>query len=191
MRYNLTPVAVMVAMAFFPSLALSGLFEITPAMQAGLDRKKTVIAEWAANPVVVKAVLEQNAKGPIDGMNNAKWKTIRRSDALVAGLQENAAAIVLKQKLDDGHGLFSEAFVNAALGEKVAFAEKTSNYIHKGSPKFDVPFNTGKSWQGTPEFDESSQIYAVQISVPVVAAGKNVGVLVVGVRLSRLGKVQD
>jgi hypothetical protein len=122
-------------------------------------------------------------------MDNAKWKGTRRTDPLVTGFQSNAAGQFLKARLAESQGAVSEAFLNAAQGEKVAFAEKTTSYIHKGSAKFDVPFTTGKPWQGKPEFDESSQTYAIQISVPVMADGKTIGALVVGVNLSHLEKV--
>ena len=161
-------------------------FEITPGMQAELDRQKTVIAGWAANPTIVNAVLEQNKRGPIAGMDNPKWKQTRRSDAVVVGFQSNAAAQFLKAKVEDAKGTNNEAFLSASHGEKVAFIEKTTSYIHVGQGKFDVPFGTGKSWQGQPEFDESSQTYAVQISVPVLADGKPIGALVVGVNLTHL-----
>jgi hypothetical protein len=85
--------------------------------------------------------------------------------------------------------MFNEAFLNAAQGEKVAFVEKTTSYLHKGQQKFDVPFTTGNAWQGKAEFDESSQTYAIQISVPVMAEGKPVGALVVGVNLTHLEKL--
>lgn len=167
--------------------AASG-FDMTPAVQAELERQKTVVASWAANPVIVNAVAEQNRKGPIAGMDNAKWKATRRSESVVTAFQNNAAGQFLKTKLAEGNGAFSEAFLNAAEGQKVAFVEKTTSYIHKGQAKFDVPFMSGKPWQGKPEFDESSQTYAVQISVPVLAEGKSIGVLVVGVNLSHLEK---
>ena len=96
--------------------------------------------------------------------------------------------MLLKAKLDAGQNIYSEAFLSAAGGEKVAFVEKTSSYIHKGAPKFNVPFTTGVGWQGAPEFDESSQTYAIQLSVPVNADGKAIGVLVVGLSLSQLEK---
>ncbi len=164
-------------------------FEVTPAIQKELDRHIDVVKGWAANPVVVKAVEEQNKKGPISGMDNPKWKTVRRSDDLVKGFQANEAGKYLKQKLADSNETYSEAFLNAALGEKVAFVEKTTSYIHKGSAKFDVPFTQSKPWQGQPEFDESSQTHQIQVSVPVASGGKPVGVLVVGVNLTRLEKM--
>jgi hypothetical protein len=167
----------------------AGALEITPAVQAELDKQKVVVAAWAADPAVVAAVRAQNAKGPIEGMDNAKWKTVRRSDPTVKGFQDNPAAKVLKSRVEAGSGAFNEAFLSGAQGEKVAFVDKTTSYIHKGQAKFDVPFGTGKAWQGKPEFDESSQTHAVQVSVPVMDGGKVIGALVVGVNLSHLEKI--
>lgn len=167
-------------------LAAGEGFQMTPAVQAELDRHKIVIAGWAASTPVVNAVVEQNRKGPIAGLDNAKWKITRRRDPVVTAFQTNAAGQFLKAKVEETKGAISEAFLSAAHGEKVAFVEKTSSYIHVGAPKFDVPFTTGRSWQGQAEFDESSQTYAIQIAVPVLGDGKPVGVLVVGVNLSHL-----
>jgi hypothetical protein len=164
-------------------------FEMTPTVQAELDKQKGLVAAWAANPVIVNAVQEQNRRGPIAGMDNAKWKVTRRTDPVVTGLQSGPAGQFLKAKLAESQGAVSEAFLNAARGEKVAFVEKTTSYIHKGSAKFDVPFNAGKAWQGQPEFDESTQTYAIQVAVPVLADGRAIGALVVGVNLAYLQKV--
>jgi hypothetical protein len=164
-------------------------FDLTPAVQAELDKQKTIIAGWAADPVIVKAVKEQNGKGPISGMDNPKWKTTRRSDPVVRALQDCAAGRFLKGKVEASQGMFSEAFLNAAQGEKVAFVEKTTSYLHKGQAKFDVPYAGAKSWQGKAEFDESAQTYQIQISVPVLADAKSIGVLVAGVNLTHLEKI--
>ncbi|MFB3818188.1 MAG: hypothetical protein ACE147_11030 [Candidatus Methylomirabilales bacterium] len=164
-------------------------FEISPAVQAEIDRQKSVIAAWAASPEVVSAVREQNARGPIPGMDNAKWKATRRADLTVRGFQMNPAGRFLKRKLDESGVTYSEAFLSAARGEKVAFVEKTTSYIHKGQPKFDVPFQTGQTWQGKPELDDSSQMYMLQLSVPVLDQAKPIGVLVVGVNVSHLERI--
>jgi hypothetical protein len=176
-----------VGIAMIASLAWAA-FEITPAVQKEIDRSVEAVKVWAASPAIVKAVMAQNGKGPIAGMDNAKWKAVRRSDDVVKGFQNNEAGQFLKQKVAESSELYSEAFLSAAQGEKVAFLEKTSSYTHKGSPKFDVPFG-GKTWQGKPEFDESSQTHQVQVSVPVLADGKAAGVLVVGINLTKLEKV--
>ncbi len=175
-------------LAVLVSLAWAA-FEVTPAVQKEIDRHIEVVKGWAANPVIVNAVLAQNQKGPIAGMDNGKWKTVRRSDDLVKGFQTNEAGKYLKQQADGASGMYPEAFLSAAQGEKVAFIEKTTSYIHKGAAKFDVPFGSGKAWQGQPEFDESSQTHQIQVSVPVASGGKPVGVLVVGLNLTNLEKV--
>jgi hypothetical protein len=175
--------------ALWGAAGAAGAFEVTPAVQAELDRQKQVVAGWAADPVIVQAVREQNARGPLPGMDNARWKSTRRSDPVVKQFQDSPAGRFLRARLEASQGVFSEAFLNAAGGEKVAFAEKTTNYIHRGMAKHDVPFTTGRPWQGKPEFDESSQTYAVQIAVPVLDGGKPIGSLVVGVNLSHLEKV--
>ena len=189
MRRGLASIVVITAVALLGASAMAGGFEMTAGVQVELDKQKGIVASWAASPVIVGAVLEQNRRGPIAGMDNAKWKVTRQSDPMVTAFQSNQAGQFLKTKLVESQGAVSEAFLNAARGEKVAFAEKTTSYIHKGAAKFDVPFNTGKAWQGEAEFDESSQTYAIQVSVPVLAEGKPIGALVVGVNLSYLEKL--
>lgn len=164
-------------------------FQISEKVQAELEKRKTDLSALAANAVIVGAVKDQNGKGPIAGLDNPKWKVTKRSDPMVKALQDCPAGKFLKEKADASGGAYSEAFLNASQGEKVAFIEKTSSYIHKGSPKFDVPFNDNKAWQGKPEFDESTQTYAVQVSVPVLDGGKPIGALVVGINLTHLEKV--
>jgi hypothetical protein len=175
-----------VGVAVMATLAWAAV-EVTPAVQKQIEKHVEVVKGWAANPAVVKAVEAQNGKGPIAGMDNAKWKSVRRSDDLVKGFQTCEAGKFLKAKADEAGEVYPEAFLSAAQGEKVAFIEKTTSYIHKGSAKFDVPFG-GKVWQGQPEFDESSQTHQVQVGVPVVSGGKPIGVLVVGINLTKMEK---
>ncbi len=168
--------------------AALGAYEITPAVQKELTHHAEVVRGWAASPVIVKAVLEQNAKGPLPGMDNETWKSVRRSDDIVRHLAGNDAGKFLTRKIEESNGLYLRAFLNAARGEKAAFTEKTISYLHRGAPKFDVPFSTGKTWQGPPELDIITEVHDVQISAPVFSEGKPVGVLVVGVNLKKLEK---
>ncbi len=151
------------------SMAMLGwaAFEMTPAVQKELDKTIETVKTWAADPILVSAVVAQNQKGPIVGLDNAKWKAIRRSDEQIKAFLSNDAGKLLKKKLEESKGLYSEAFLSASQGEKVAFVDKTTSYLHKGQPKFDTPFSTGKPWQGQPEFDESSQTHQIQVAVPV------------------------
>jgi hypothetical protein len=161
-------------------------FEVMPKIQEQITWQVWNANGWAASPVVVEAVLAQNKKGPIPGMDNAKWKTVPESDAIVQGFINNGAAKFLKEEMAKTGGISTGAFLNAAQGEKVAFTDKTGSYIHKGSAKFDVPFTSGKTWQGPPELDDSGKVYEVQIAVPVLSEGKAIGVLIVEINATKL-----
>jgi hypothetical protein len=161
-------------------------FEVMPLVQDEITQKIWLANGWAGSAPVVQAVLAQNQKGPIPGMDNPKWKTVPESDAIVQGFIKNEAAAFLKEELEKTDGIVTGVFLNAALGEKVAFTEKTGSYIHKGSAKFDSPFTSGKAWQGQPELDDSGKVYEVQVSVPVLSDGKTIGVLVVEINATKL-----
>ncbi len=181
-------VAASLAAAALAAVPAGAVQEITPAMQKEISRRTEVIRKWAASPVIVKAVLAQNEKGPIPGMDNVKWKSVRRSDELIRSFVGSEAGRFLAARLEESKGLYARAFLCASRGEKGAFNEKTISYLHKGSAKFDVPMATGKAWQGPPELDEITETIHVQVAVPVLAEGKPAGVLVVGIDISKLQK---
>jgi hypothetical protein len=164
----------------------ASVFEVMPLIQEKITQQVWLATGWAGSKPVVDAVLAQNQKGPIPGMDNPKWKTVPENDAIVQGFLNNEAAKFLKEELAKTDGICTGAFLNAAQGEKVAFTEKTGSYIHKGSGKFDVPFTTGKSWQGPAELDDSGKVYEIQVSVPVMFEGKSVGALVVEINGTKL-----
>jgi hypothetical protein len=175
-----------VVVSLVVTLAWGADFQVTPAMQQEVDKQIEAAKGWAAHPVVVDAVLDQNKKGPIPGMDNPVWKTTPDIEAVVQAFVNNQAAGFLKQRIGETNGICTGAFLNAAQGEKVAFTEKTGSYIHKGSAKFDVPFTTGKTWQGPPELDDSGKVYEIQVAVPVLWEGKPVGTLVVEINATKV-----
>lgn len=168
--------------------------KIDAAIQAKIDTWKTEAAKWASDPIVSKQVADHNAKGPIDGMTEDKWKVLKPRAPEVKAFETNPAGEFLKARLAESKGAVTEAFLNGAKGEKVAFTDKTSSYCHKGKAKFDKPFDSKNAWQGEPEFDESTQIDSLQIAVPILEVRKDgekestvsIGVLVVGLDLSKL-----
>lgn len=144
---------------------------------------------WAASPAVIEAVLAQNKKGPIVGMNNAKWKVTPKSDAIVQDFINNDIGQFFKTEIAKTEGICIRAFLNATQGEEVAFTDKPGSYIHKGAPNFDAPFARGKTWQGKPELE--NRIYVIQIAVPVLSEGKPIGILAAdinGTKLEELSK---
>lgn len=191
MKTSLIKRACVLAFAgFLPAAVIAMDFQVTPAVQAELDRQKAEITKWAADPTVVSAVRAQNRKGPMAGVDNSKWKSMRRSDPDVRKFQTSDVGQFLRNRQRETEGAITEVFLNAAKGEKVAFGEKTTSYIHAGMAKHDVPLKTGRPWQGEPGFDESTQTYAIQISVPVLDGGRPIGSLVAGVNVSHLRQVK-
>lgn len=183
---TLGALALVATLAATPSSAFAAGKELDAKQKAAVTQHLAEVAKWAASPKVVADVKAQNARGPLEGMDEGKWKSLKRSDPIVKAFQDGAAGKLLAEKLGASKGLFVEAFLSGTRGEKVAFVGKTTSYIHVGKPKFDVPFTTGKPWIGQPEFDESTQSQTVQVSVPVVDGGKAIGVLVVGLSVSAL-----
>jgi hypothetical protein len=163
-------------------LAVDPAARITPAIQAQIDAQQKKLAQWAKDPVIIKALRDQNKIGPIAGLTNREWRSLKPDSPVLRAFSKNPASVFLAKKMAASDGKFNELFLCAAQGEKVAFVHKPTTYIHKGEPKFDVPM-TGKAWEGMPEFDKSSRSHAVQISTPVFDKGKPIGVLVGGVSM--------
>lgn len=159
--------------------------QVEPAVQAKIDAMVKQIQSWASDPAIVNAVKAENANpsAAVTAMTQDAWKKLPILDPFVRGFSKNPAAEFLKSKKGD---VVAEAFLSAADGHKVAFLSKPSSWIHKGNPKHDVPM-TGKTWQGTPETDESTGLQQIQVSVPVLDGDKAIGSLVVGLGINKLG----
>jgi len=69
-------------------------------------------------------------------------------------------------------------------GAVVGESPKTSDYWQGDEEKFVECYNRGDGnvFIGDLEFDDSTQSYTVQISIPVKDDGKTIGVLIVGIR---------
>ena len=151
------------------------------AVQTKIDAKIKDIQKLAADPAIVAAVKDANAK-PASEMTQDKWKSLNMLSPEVKAFTKNPAADVLKKFRD---AVVTEGFLSRADGEKVAFLAKTTNWSHKGKPKHDVPM-TGKTWQGPVEVDESSGQQQLQVSVPVLDGDKPIGSLVIGLGIAKL-----
>ena len=158
-------------------LSLSSLAADLPAdKKAALDKQVDVVKAWAANKTIVDAVKASNTAPEGKDMTQDKWTKLTVLDPAVRGFTKNSAAEELKKLKSSA---VTEAFLNNSVGTKVSFLGKTSSWSHKGKPKHDDPM-AGKTWVGKVEVDESSGKSQIQVSVPVVDGGANIGSLVVG-----------
>ncbi len=103
---------------------------------------------------------------------------------LATKLQNNSAGTYLRNGVVLKNHVFTEAFLCDKRGAVVGEYPKTSDYWQGDEAKFTECYNMydGKVFIGQLNFDESTQAYSVQISVPVKDNEKTIGVLVLGIR---------
>ncbi len=161
--------------------------DLTPKMQIKIDAYKKQAAAWAANPAIVQAVKESNAKGPIPGMGNAKWRDLKEDDPVVTGLVSNPAGQLMTKWLNaDAKGI-NKIVLSGNKSHRVGFTSMPAAYLGKGKPNFDTSFDDGKVWQqGETKPDPSTNIESVQISAPVMDGGNTIGVLLVALTAGHL-----
>jgi hypothetical protein len=91
---------------------------------------------------------------------------------------------------DAGGGLFTEIFVTDSVGLNVAASDVTSDYWQGDEAKFTESFGAGPGavHLGEIEFDESTQMYQSQVSVPVLdpESGAPIGAATFGVNVELL-----
>jgi hypothetical protein len=150
---------------------------IAPAVQAKVDSFKKQLVEWAANPQVVAAAKESNAKGGIAGMNNAKWDELADTDATVTGLNQSAVGKQIT-KWEEGKGI-EKLNLRDEKGNLVANSSSSGKpllYNNSSRP----PFQNGLkgAWAASEvKPDPTTQKKSVQIAAPVMDGGKAIGVL--------------
>lgn len=180
-------IRVMVCCFALGGAGLAWAGDVTAKMQPKIDAYKKQAAAWAADPLIVKAVKESNATGPIPMMGNAKWRELKESDPVVKGLVDNAAGqIVTKWMNADAKGI-NKIVLSGDKSHRVAFTSMPAVYLGKGRPNFDTSMNDGKVWQqGESKPDPSTNIDTVQISAPVKDGSTVIGVLLVSLTAANL-----
>lgn len=161
--------------------------DITPKMLPKIDAYKKQAVAWAADPMIVSAVKESNAKGPIPQMGNAKWRDLKESNPVVNGLVTSPTGQLLTKWMNaDAKGI-NKIVLSGDKSHRVAFTSMPAIYLGKGRPNFDTSMNEGKVWQqGESKPDPSTNIDTVQISAPVKDGATVIGVLLVSLTAANL-----
>jgi hypothetical protein len=184
------PIALLAALAAAPAAAN----DYMPAIQSFLDAE---IAPWTADARLAEAVVAQNAvtagytQAEIDTLDQTWRAEVGSADsALINGVLDHAASDLLREWVEASGGTITEVFVMDARGLNVASSGLTSDYWQGDEEKFTETFPLGAEAVhiSEVEFDESTQSYQVQVSVPLVdpATGAVVGAMTVGLNADRL-----
>jgi outer membrane murein-binding lipoprotein Lpp len=155
------------------------------------------IKQIAANPVLVAAIIAQNAatggydQAKIDELDT-QWRAEvdAASKPLIDATLANEASAYLAKVQEDSAGKFTEIFATDAKGLNAAQSTVTSDYWQGDEDKFTESFGSGADavFLGEVEQDESTQTFQSQVSVTVVdpATGSPIGSITFGVDLSTL-----
>lgn len=134
------------------------------------------VRAWAETPEIIAAILAQNAtnsalsQGEIDALDMAWRNEITGQDQpTITPIIANATSDKLRAKIDESKGMIVEAFIMDNRGLNVATASLTSDYWQGDEAKFTETFGKGPNAVqiSEVEFDESSQIYSLQVSFTI------------------------
>ena len=176
------------------SLALSLMLPALPvAAEEAPESVKSLaqqLASWGNDQTLIEAVKAQNAKGmSLEAIKarDAEWRKVEGFDAEMKAMMESKVAKKLFE-FEKSQAYFFELFLMDNQGANVAMTNKTSDYWQGDEAKWQESFKGGSGaiHIGDVEFDESAQDYLVQVSIPVMEAGKAVGALTIGINIDTL-----
>ena len=132
----------------------------------------------------MNAVKAENAKGKTLNQikkKDAEWKATPGIAEYMKAIIESDCGQYLRNIMD-GSNLYSEIFVMDNQGANVAMTDKTSDYWQGDEAKFKKSYNGGQGdiFVDNVEFDDSSQTYLSQVSVPVKDGGTVIGAITFG-----------
>jgi len=171
-------------------VASFGLAFAEKAPQKVTDLANSKLAEIGEDPVIIKAVKAANAErkslSSIQGLD-AKWKAKAGIADYMQALMDNACGKYMRD-LQNANPYMAEAFVMDNQGANVCMTDKTSDYWQGDEAKFKNSYNGGKGnvFVDDVEFDDSTQIYISQVSIPVVDGDKVIGAITFGVDIDQL-----
>ncbi len=173
-------------MFLFAGLAFAG----EKAPQKVVDLAHSKLVKLGEDPVIVAAVKAENAKGKTLDQIKAKdkeWKGHAGIADYMKAIMESEAGKHIR-KIQEGAEFYAEIFLMDNQGANVAMTDKTSDYWQGDEAKFKKSFNGGAGavFVDEVEFDDSTQAYLVQVSVPVKDGGKVIGAITFGVDVDKI-----
>ena len=177
-------------LVFIAFMMFTGIGFSEKAPQKIYDLADSKLAEIGSDPIVVQAVKAQNAKNmTLDQIKSIdeKWKKTPGLDDFMKSILNSELAVHLR-KIQNQKQYYAEIFAMDNKGANVAMTDKTSDYWQGDEAKFQKSFSDGKGmvFVDEVEYDESTQTYLVQVSVPVVDIGKVIGAVTFGIDIDHV-----
>lgn len=154
------------------------------------DMANGELAKLGTDSVIVAAVKAENAKGKTLDQIKAKdeqWKATAGIADYMKALMESPCGKHLRV-IQQSAPYYAEIFVMDNQGANVAMTDKTSDYWQGDEAKFQKSFNGGNGaiFVDEVEFDDSSQAYLCQVSVPVMDGNRAIGAITIGIDMDQL-----
>ncbi|HEX7028309.1 MAG TPA: PDC sensor domain-containing protein [Gammaproteobacteria bacterium] len=183
MSWKIVPV---LAAALFSTAMPTATFADNNISQS-LKNKIRMVQHMALNPLLIKAVRQQNFEAldmEIVHAREQEWKTAGESEDLKKSMLEGEHAALMQRFMDENRGLL-EICLTDSLGANVAAYPLTDDYWQGDEEEWIKAFNDGKGqvFIGSLERDEKTNSMFTHVSAPVFDRNKTIGVLVVAVRL--------
>jgi len=180
------------------TLILAGLFLFAgvnlalaeKAPQKVVDLAHGELAKVGTDPVIVEAVKAENAKGKtLDQIKqkDKQWKSTAGIADYMQALMDSACGKHIAG-IQNSSEIYAEIFVMDNQGANVAMTDKTSDYWQGDEAKFKKSFNGGSGavFVDEVEFDDSTQAYLVQVSVPVKDGDSVIGAITFGIDVDKV-----
>ncbi|MDO9640415.1 MAG: PDC sensor domain-containing protein [Pseudotabrizicola sp.] len=176
-----------------PAYALDSGYPEAKAREFVSEALKT----WASHPVLISAVQAQNQRhatitqSEIDALDATWMAELGKSlQPTISGVLNTDASKLLRDQVTEAGGQITEVFVMDAVGLNVAASDATSDYWQGDEAKFQQTFPKGPDaiHISDVEFDESSQVFQVQISFPLTdpVDGRVIGAVTVALNAEHL-----
>ena len=160
------------------------------APQKVVDLANSTLAAYGSDPIIVAAVKAENDKGKtLDQIKaqDAKWQASAGIADYMKAIMESDCGKYLR-KIQESAPYYSEIFATDNQGANVAMTDKTSDYWQGDEAKFTKSFagGAGAVFVDEVKFDDSSQAYLVQVSVPVKDGGTAIGTITFGINVDKI-----
>lgn len=157
--------------------------------------KQYLVEKLARSPVVIDAVLAQNAKKTsLDQIKklDQEWINSKPDAPVKIEMQKTPVGELIKLQVQMKPDIFNEIFLTDNQGANVTAYPATSDYWQGDEEKFIKSYNGGSGvvFVSPATFDKSTYTYAIQISVPVIHETKTIGILIAGIRFSHFEDIK-
>ena len=151
---------------------------------------KNVLAKIGFDSVVVSAVKAENTKNKtLEQIKeiDQKWINTVGIDDFMDSIMSSACSQQLKRIKQKGV-FYEEIFVVDNQGANVGMTDKTSDYWQGDEAKFTSSYKNGAGgiFISDVNFDDSTQSYLAQVSVPVMDGDTAIGVITFGINVDKL-----